>query len=215
MDSQDTLQYQINIPERMMIFIDARNIYEAEKEYNLRAEQHFVLGYKEMINFFAKKYKVIRGYFYDGAPHPSQRTPEREQFFRDLRQNGITLRLKEIDFTAISKPSQKGVDIFLTADMISLAYENAYDIAVILSGDGDYVALIDLVKSKGKKVWVLSFDSALSPKLRECADKVLVIDRMLDVFGKQRLIKPDMPNQNKQKADKKSENLINNKTPHT
>jgi hypothetical protein len=45
MDSQDTLQYQINIPERMMIFIDARNIYEAEKEYNLRAEQHFVFGY--------------------------------------------------------------------------------------------------------------------------------------------------------------------------
>ena len=135
--------------ERMMIFIDARNIYEGQKNYNKIPGTKYVFGYQEMMNFFAEKYRVIRGYFYDGAPHKNQRSEGRCSFFNELRRSGITLRLKEIDYE--HNPTQKGVDIYLTADMISLAYEGAYDIAVILSGDGDYVALIDLVKSKGKK----------------------------------------------------------------
>jgi len=97
-----------------------------------------------------------------------------------MRHAGITLRLKEIDFQK-PNPSQKGVDIYLTSDMISLAYENAYDTAIIASGDGDYVALVELVKSKGKKVWVLSFESCLSERLRECADKVLIIENIQEL----------------------------------
>ncbi len=191
---KDCQKLVVSVPNRMIIFIDARNIKSSQENYNTQNGDNFVFGYKEMMDFFNSKFDVIRGYFYDGAPHESQQTFDRKGFYNEIRNLGITLRLKEINLKN-PNASQKGVDIFLTSDMISLAYENAYDIAVILSGDGDYTALIDLVKSKGKKVWVLSFQNSLSHNLRNCADKVILIDRMLSTFRKshidnKKIIKP-------------------------
>mgnify|MGYP006279750077 FL=1 len=169
--------------ERAMIFIDGRNIIQGQKTYRKEGNRSD-FGYSELMEYFAIHYKVIRGYYYDGAPHPSQYTPEREKLYNFMRRCGITLRLKEIDF---SRPghSQKGVDIYLAADMISLAYENAYDSAVIVSGDGDYCALVELVKSKGKKVTVLSFACCLANTLSEVADQVLLIENIPDLHRRQ------------------------------
>ncbi|MFT4309175.1 MAG: NYN domain-containing protein [Candidatus Woesearchaeota archaeon] len=175
--------HTLSIKERIIIFVDARNIISSQKNYNILNKKSVIVGYPELIDYFSKDNSFIRGYYYDSAPHKNHLTKERKKFFAFLRNNGFTLRLKELDFNN-NHVSQKGVDIFLTADMISLAYENAYDIALIVSGDGDYVALIDLVKSKGKKVWVLSFKSSLSDKLRDCADKVFVIDNMIGTLQK-------------------------------
>ncbi|GAG58010.1 unnamed protein product, partial [marine sediment metagenome] len=36
-------------------------------------------------------------------------------------------------------------------DIISLAYENAYDTAVLVSGDGDFVPVVKKVKELDKK----------------------------------------------------------------
>jgi uncharacterized LabA/DUF88 family protein len=44
----------------------------------------------------------------------------------------------------------KGVDIALTKDMLSHAFRNNYEIAVLYAGDGDYVPLVEEVKSLGK-----------------------------------------------------------------
>jgi len=163
--------------DRAIFFIDARNILGGQSEYQRNGNPNYQFGYKEIVDYMNQKrnYKVIRGYYYDGAAHPSQRTVDKERFFDHLRKLGITLRLKEIDFT---KPgaSQKGVDICLTSDMISLAYENAYDVAVLLSGDGDYVALVELVKAKGKRVVVLAFKNSIARSLKECADNVIYFE---------------------------------------
>ncbi len=173
---------EVRLTERVMFFIDARNILGGEdflKDSNIM----FKFDYEKFLTYLNKYYIVRRGYYYDGAEHEKQRSEAKKRFFNFLRKLGITLRLKEIDFKKFNH-SQKGVDIFLTADMISLAYEDAYDIAIILSGDGDYMALVDLVKSKGKKVWVVSFRSCLNPKLKDCADRVILIDDMNDIFNK-------------------------------
>jgi len=174
--------------EKAMIFIDARNLIQGEKEHNSRTSTNYRFGYKQIMDFFNSKQNVIRGYYYDGAPHKSQRSKDRERFYRFLRHWGYTLRLKEIDFKK-PNPSQKGVDIYLTSDMISLAYEDAYDVAIIASGDGDYVALVDLVKSKGKKVWILSFECCVSERLRECADKVFLVEKISQLQRKPKLTK--------------------------
>jgi len=162
--------------ERAVIFFDARNLIKGQETF--REKGYFSnFGYREIMDYFSRQFHIIRGYYYDGAPHSSQLSEDRKKFFRLLRQWGITLRLKEIDFNKHNH-SQKGVDIYLTSDMISLAYENAYDIAIICSGDGDYEALIELVKSKGKKVWVLSYECCTSQKLRECSDNVLFVGKI-------------------------------------
>ena len=47
---------------------------------------------------------------------------------------------------------EKGVDVRLATDMISLAWVNNYDVAVLVSSDRDFVPVAELLETKGIKV---------------------------------------------------------------
>jgi uncharacterized LabA/DUF88 family protein len=72
-----------------------------------------------------------------------------------------------------SSQKSKGVDITLTKDVLSHAFMNNYDVAVLIAGDGDYVPLVQEVKRLGKGVEVLLFAGnglGLNPELRLACD---------------------------------------------
>jgi len=75
---------------------------------------------------------------------------------------------KKLSGTAKSK----GVDITLTKDMLSHAFQNHYDRALLVAGDGDYIPLVQEVKRLGKLVSVMFFeDEGFNPELRRVADQ--------------------------------------------
>ena len=47
---------------------------------------------------------------------------------------------------------EKGVDTQIATDMISLAWESAYDVAVLVSADRDFVPVAEYLQTKGLKV---------------------------------------------------------------
>ena len=47
---------------------------------------------------------------------------------------------------------EKGVDTRIVTDMISLAWSDAYDVAVLVSADRDFVPVADFLQTKGIKV---------------------------------------------------------------
>jgi hypothetical protein len=47
---------------------------------------------------------------------------------------------------------EKGVDTRIVTDMISLAWANAYDVAMLISADRDFVPVADFLQTKGIKV---------------------------------------------------------------
>ncbi len=47
---------------------------------------------------------------------------------------------------------EKGVDTRIVADMISLAWAKAYDVAVLVSSDRDFVPVAEFLQTKGIKV---------------------------------------------------------------
>lgn len=47
---------------------------------------------------------------------------------------------------------EKGVDTFIATDMIRLAWENAYDMAVLASSDGDLVPAVEFLDQKAMRV---------------------------------------------------------------
>jgi hypothetical protein len=72
----------------------------------------------------------------------------------------------------------KGVDITLAKDVLSHAFMDNYDVAVLVAGDADYVPLVNEVKRLGKTLIVCFFsDSGLSSKLRLAADDFLSVDQ--------------------------------------
>jgi uncharacterized LabA/DUF88 family protein len=68
----------------------------------------------------------------------------------------------------------KGVDIALTIDMLRGAFMSLYDVAVLVTGDGDYIPVVREVQRLGKNVYLIGFehaDGGLNPDLRLASDQ--------------------------------------------
>ena len=65
---------------------------------------------------------------------------------------------------------EKGVDIMLATDLLYYAWQDYYDMAVLVSGDGDFAYAIQTLKNLGKYVQVVTFESNQSPDLWERGD---------------------------------------------
>lgn len=72
----------------------------------------------------------------------------------------------------------KGVDITLTKDMLSHAFLDNYDMAVLIAGDADYLPLVEEVKRRGKTVGVGFFTG---PGLGLAQEIPLIADRFFDL----------------------------------
>lgn len=64
---------------------------------------------------------------------------------------------------------EKNLDTQLSVDMITLASENHYDTAILVSNDGDYQSAVRGVKQLGKRAENVYFKGSISMALkREC-----------------------------------------------
>ncbi len=97
---------------------------------------------------------------------------------------------------------QKGVDVQLAVDLVSHAYKNNFDVAVICSGDIDLLESIRLVKSLGKKVIIMSHPEVIAVNIRKECDFFLDISKIkdaeLDEFTRGRKQPGTQPTYNRQ-----------------
>ena len=49
------------------------------------------------------------------------------------------------------RSEQKEVDVALACEMVSHAFRNSYDVAILISGDRDFIPAIQHVQASGKK----------------------------------------------------------------
>ncbi|MEW6295983.1 MAG: NYN domain-containing protein [Candidatus Diapherotrites archaeon] len=68
------------------------------------------------------------------------------------------------------------ISCYLATDMLSFAYENIYDTAIIVSGDGDFVPTIKRVQKLGKKVVNAYFRVSSSNFLKKVCDSSICLD---------------------------------------
>ena len=74
----------------------------------------------------------------------------------------------------------KGDDVYLANDIIVGAYENIYDTAILVSGDEDFVPVINTLKRLNKKTENAFFTKTSSKKLRKLCDKSINLSMILD-----------------------------------
>lgn len=145
--------------QRVGVFIDVQNMYYSAKNLHGR-KVHFGNIVKEAV----AGRKLIRAIAYV----VSTETKEEQPFFEALYNLGIETREKDLQiFTTGMKKADW--DVGLTVDAIRLS--PSLDAIVIVSGDGDYVPLVEyLQKSSGKQVEVVAFGETTSSRLIEAAD---------------------------------------------
>ncbi|MEM4239802.1 MAG: NYN domain-containing protein [Candidatus Woesearchaeota archaeon] len=165
--------------ERIVIFIDGNNLMQGAKQF----KKEYRIDYAKLISFLTGEHKLVRAYFFDCAPdkkHPDYQ--KKEGFIDMLRANGITVFERPLRYHSDGRPFQKGVDVALATEMLSLCMQDAYDTAIVVSGDSDYAHAIDRVKHTGKNVHCASFHASLSSDLKKVADKIIVLDKHADKF---------------------------------
>jgi len=107
-------------------------------------------------------------------------TQEEQPFFEALYNLGIETREKDLQIYG-SGVKKADWDVGLTVDAIRLS--QSLDALVIVSGDGDYLPLVEyLQKSYGKQVEVAAFLQTASSKLLEEADDFIDLSQDLDTF---------------------------------
>jgi uncharacterized LabA/DUF88 family protein len=74
-------------------------------------------------------------------------------------------------------PAEKGVDVGLATKMLMLGVNKAYETAILVSGDRDYLETVQFAKNLGLRVEVVSWKGALSPSLgSESSSSVVFLD---------------------------------------
>lgn len=114
--------------------------------------------------------KVVGAHYYDGRTSLKASTPElleRERGFEmALIDAGIVphylpLRETENRNAAEDEPrfklAQKGVDVELALDVLDYAHDDRFDVAVLVTGDQDFVPVIRKITSLGKHAVVAHF----------------------------------------------------------
>lgn len=154
--------------DKVAIFIDGSNLYHGLKNEagNTR------LDFQKFIDWLLDGRKLVRTYYYNApvnATDPKAR--EQQKFFAALRLLPyFDVRLGRLEPRG-NTHVEKGVDVAIAVDMVSMAFKNHYDVAVLVSSDGDFSIAVAAVKDSGKHVEVACFPK--SYQLQGVADKVI------------------------------------------
>ncbi len=173
--------------ERVIIFIDDSNFYHSLKD--LHDVHHNEIDFKKLIDLL-KGNRLLIGVYYYNAPLDRNYNEEvywkQQKFFSGLRNiPGFHVILTNMRKTR--KPdgtfefSVKGDDIHLGIDMVSYAYENLYDTAILVSGDGDFAPAVRRIQKLGKKAENAYFSVSRSALLKQVCDNSVLLD---DIIGK-------------------------------
>ncbi len=80
------------------------------------------------------------------------------------------IKLKPLQYYPSQGVFQKGVDVQLAVDLVSNAYLNNYDIAVLFSGDIDLFESVKLVKTLGKQIIIFSHNNLMADGMVSVCD---------------------------------------------
>jgi len=152
--------------QRVAIFFDIQNLYHSAKNlYQARVDFH------EVLKTATANRKLIRAIAYVVK---SDVVEGESSFFEALHNMGIELRIKELQVypDGLKKADW---DVGMAIDAIRLA--PSVDSIILVTGDGDFLPLVEYLKSSGKPVEIVAFGRSASSKLKEVADDFIDLEK--------------------------------------
>ena len=176
--------------ERVMIFIDGGYIRKLFLELFNNDKNNFTKVSHNLLKWYntwppnPHRANLIRIYYYDGIADPKDDPEsrfEQREYFESLERGNqnLDVNLGEAVKKEDGSFRQKGVDVLLTIDALSMAYQDLYDSALFLLGDRDFIPLIQAVKSTGKKTFGFFFTKKVAQELSTAFDFRLAFDEKI------------------------------------
>ena len=171
--------------KRVAVFIDGNNFYFGLRKLYGKNRGLKNFDFERFVKFLAGKDDVVAIYYYNALldkENNPQKYESQKEFFEKLKQipnfHLVLCKLLKRNITGTDKFYYiiKEDDINMAVDMVENACDNNFDMAILVSGDGDFISLVEYLKNQGKRVEVLSFGKTTSLKLKEAADEFIDLD---------------------------------------
>jgi len=175
------------LSKNVAVFVDVANLY-----YSARSQEVDV-DYVALLKAATKGRDLIRAYAYSGLDPENE---NQRKFIDFLGKNGYKVIHKDIRKFGDGRV-KANLDIELVVDLFRLA--DRMDIAVIISGDGDFAPAIRALQDQGVRCEVISFRPNTSSDLMAVADefidvmKIIGIGRSAKAEKEEKAEKPEKP----------------------
>ena len=157
---------QVEVLPRLAIFVDVPNILYAAEASGVR------LDWGKVADFLARGRTLVRAIAYAPISDDPQARTENERFVVPFIEHGYRIATKPLKrFTGGSVKAN--FDVELAIDVLTMA--DRIDVIVLVSGDGDFRRLVEIVGSRGVRVEVMAFGQSTSSDLRQVADRYVDI----------------------------------------
>ncbi len=157
--------------ERTIIFVDHANLFHNLLYLGIR------IDYEKLKEKLCGGKKILGSILYAGVS--AKPYPKKRKFLKYVEKAGFVIQ--SLPFDPVSN-KQKGVDVLIYKDIVELALEDAFDKAILVSGDKDFVEIIRTLKALKKHIEIWSFKKSIAKILIEEAGKenVYYLDDILD-----------------------------------
>ncbi len=150
--------------QRVAIFIDTQNLYHSAKNI-----YHTKVNFDAVVKAALGDRKLVRAIAYVVTTESG----EEQSFFEALAKIGIEVKTKDLQIF-FGGAKKADWDVGLAIDAIK--HSQKVDAIVLASGDGDFVPLVEYVRSQGCQVECIAFGKSSSSRLRDSVDDFIDMD---------------------------------------
>jgi uncharacterized LabA/DUF88 family protein len=146
--------------ERVGVFVDVANLLYSAR--NMRV----TIDFGKLLDFLRGNRRLVRAHAY--APTSPQ--PGEDQMFLQAVK-GLGYRITTKNYKTFASGARKAdLDLDLCMDVVRLVDGKAVDCIVLVSGDSDFMPMLDYCSDHGVRVEIAAFDESMSATLRQSCD---------------------------------------------
>lgn len=158
---------------RVGVFVDVPNIVYAADRIGVQ------IDWGKVLHYLTRDRQLVRATAYSPVSDDSHQRTEMQRFvqpFYNLPYRILTKPMKRFGNGEI----KANFDVELAIDVVTMA--DRLDIVSLISGDGDFRRMVELVQSKGVRVEVIAFSSSTAGELRAVCDDYIDFSQHLHEF---------------------------------
>jgi uncharacterized LabA/DUF88 family protein len=157
--------------ERVGVFVDVANLLYSARTLRIS------IDFGKLLDFLRGNRRLVRAHAYC----PTSPQPGDEQMFLQAVK-GLGYRITTKNYKTFSSGAKKAdLDLDLCMDVVRLVEGKAVDCIVLVSGDSDFMPMLDYCSDHGVRVEVAAFDEAMSATLRQSCDLFINLSMLEEI----------------------------------
>jgi uncharacterized LabA/DUF88 family protein len=157
--------------ERVGVFVDVANLLYSARTLRIS------IDFGKLLDFLRGNRRLVRAHAYC----PTSPQPGEDQMFLQAVK-GLGYRITTKHYKTFSSGARKAdLDLDLCMDVVRLVEGRAVDCIVLVSGDSDFMPMLDFCSDHGVRVEVAAFDEAMSATLRQSCDLFINLSMLEEI----------------------------------